>query len=427
VDIEVGSDGRLRWTSKVSEIGGSPRMGHQAIDPDPNDVVLPRGYPSPVLSAMSLTARQLNRATLGRQLLLRRERLDVVDAVRRIVALQAQEPASPYLALWNRLVDFDPADLDAAFADGAVVKASLIRLTLHAVDAEHYPAFHNAMLSSLRASRLNDRRFTTSGLSGADADSLLPHLLEFAARPRTKAEIEDLIEARLGDRNPRAWWALKTFAPLRHAPTGGPWSFGTPSSFVAAPTRKGGESPDESVQRLVRHYLEAFGPASVADFAQFTMLRRPVARRALQAMSDRVVRLDGPDAVTLYDVPGALLPAEDTVAPPRLLPMWDSVLLAYADRSRVIPSAYRRLVIRQNGDVLPTLLVDGYVAGVWRPVEGGIEATAFHRLSVDAWSGLEAEARALVAFLADRQPTVYRRYAHWWATLPSAEVRILPG
>jgi hypothetical protein len=107
--------------------------------------------------------------------------------------------------------------------------------------------------------------------------------------------------------------------------------------------------------------------------------------------------------------------------------MWDSVLLAYADRSRVIPPDYRRLFIHQNGDVLPTLLVDGYVAGVWRPAEGGIEATAFHRLSKEAWRGLEEEASALIAFLADRDPTVYRRYAHWWAKLPSAEVRLLPG
>ncbi len=71
--------------------------------------------------------------------------------------------------------------------------------------------------------------------------------------------------------------------------------------------------------------------------------------------------------------------------------------------------------------------MDGYVAGVWRPVEGGIEATAFHRLSDEAWSGLAAEAAALVAFLADRQPVVYRRYAHWWAKLPSADTRVLPG
>jgi hypothetical protein len=107
--------------------------------------------------------------------------------------------------------------------------------------------------------------------------------------------------------------------------------------------------------------------------------------------------------------------------------MWDSVLLAYSDRSRVIPPDYRRSVIRSNGDVLPTLLVDGYVAGVWRPVKGGIEATAFHQLSDDTWTDLAAEAAALVAFLADRDPTVYRRYARWWTTLPSADVRVLPS
>jgi len=92
--------------------------------------------------------------------------------------------------------------------------------------------------------------------------------------------------------------------------------------------------------------------------------------------------------------------------------MWDSILLAYVDRSRVIPPDYCTLVTRSNGDVLPTLLVDGYVAGVWRPVAGGIEATAFHHLPDDAWEGLAAEARSLVAFLADREPEVYRRYDH---------------
>ena len=108
--------------------------------------------------------------------------------------------------------------------------------------------------------------------------------------------------------------------------------------------------------------------------------------------------------------------------------MWDNVLLAYADRSRVIPPDYRRIVIRINGDVLPTLLVDGYVAGAWRSVEDGIEATAFHTLPPDAWKALEAEARSLLVFLADREPLVYRRYGHWWTKkLPSAEVRVLGG
>jgi hypothetical protein len=374
-----------------------------------------------------LTARRLNRATLARQLLLRREPLDVVDAVRRVAALQAQEPASPYIALWNRLAAFDPAELDAAFAGHRVVKATLLRITLHAVHAEDYPAFHNAMLPSLRASRLTDRRYTSTGLSIADADELLPHLLEFAARPRTRAEIENLIAARLGEPKPRMWWAFRTFAPLHHVPTGGPWSFGSRSSFVAAPEQLPAERRDESIQRLARRYLEAFGPASATDLSQFTLLRRPVVRDALGAMAGELERLEGPDGAELFDLPGAPLPAEDTPAPPRLLPMWDSVLLAYFDRGRVVPPDYRRLVSRSNGDVLPTLLVDGYVAGVWRLVDGSIEATAFQRLADEAWSGLAEEAKALAAFLADREPIAYRRYAHWWAKLPSAEVRLLPG
>jgi hypothetical protein len=222
-------------------------------------------------------------------------------------------------------------------------------------------------------------------------------------------------------------WALKMFAPLHHAPTGGPWSFGVKASFVAARAKSRAQSPEEALQHLVLRYLEAFGPASVADFSQFTIIRRPVTQQALRALGDKVEELEGPDGTTLFDVSGASLPPEEAPAPPRLLPMWDSVLLAYADRSRVIPPDYRRLFIHQNGDVLPSLLVDGYVAGVWRPVEGGIEATAFHRLSKEAWRGLEAEAVGLVKFLAERDPTVYRRYGHWWAKLPSAEVRVLPG
>ena len=179
---------------------------------------------------------------------------------------------------------------------------------------------------------------------------------------------------------------------------------------------------------LARRYLEGFGPASAQDLAQFAMVGRSRARPALRVLVDRgdAITLPGPDGAELFDVPDGLLPPEDTPAPPRLLPMWDSTLLAYVDRSRIIPPEYRPHVIRRNGDVLPTLLVDGYVAGVWRPVADGIEATAFHPLPDDVWHGLETEARGMRAFLADREPLIYHgRYAHWWATLPAVEVRVL--
>ncbi len=197
---------------------------------------------------MSLTARELNRTTLLRQLLLRRERVEVVAAVRRVVALQAQEPASPYLALWNRIDGFDGATLDQAFADREVVKASVVRIILHAVAAGDYPAFYAAMLPYLRSSRLTDRRFSSEGLTTADADALVPGLLELLAEPRSKAEVEAFCGP------PRMWWALRTFAPLLHAPTGPPWSFGPQPRYVASGAPTNGDV-GAGRATLVKRYL----------------------------------------------------------------------------------------------------------------------------------------------------------------------------
>ena len=375
-----------------------------------------------------LTAAQLNRATLERQLLLRREPLAVADAIRRLLALQAQEAASPYIALWNRLAPFHPADLDRAFAAHDVVKASLARVTLHAVHREDHAPFHHAMAANLRGSGLNDDRFRQTGLTIAEIDALLPDIVAFAREPRTNDQFRDFLDVRTGSRTkPGPWWAVRRFAPLVHVPTGGPWSFGPRPVYRRAPTRARRGNPAGSVAWLLGRYLEAFGPASINDFGQFSQLRVPVIREAVAGLDRRLVELEAPDGSSLYDVRGGRIPAGDEPAPPRLMAMWDSVLLAYADRSRMIPDPYRKLIIRQNGDTLPTLLVDGRVAGVWRTVEGGLEATAFHRLDTETWDGLDREARGLVAFLADRDPAVYRRYGHWWKTLPRAEVRVLGG
>ena len=82
------------------------------------------------------------------------------------MALQAQEPASPYLALWNRMAGFDPADLDRAFADHSIVKASLMRIDPPRRGCRRLPGVPCASMSaSLRAARLNDRRFGATGLS----------------------------------------------------------------------------------------------------------------------------------------------------------------------------------------------------------------------------------------------------------------------
>ncbi|MFD7965898.1 winged helix DNA-binding domain-containing protein [Streptomyces zaomyceticus] len=382
---------------------------------------------------MGITARGLNRSTLARQLLLDRERIGVGDAVRRVVALQAQQPGSPYVALWNRVVDFDPARLDKAVESYELVRSTLMRLTLHMVHAEDYRAFREGMEPTLRGSRLHDPRYKAAGFTAADADALLPDLLEYAGEARTGALMRERLEAaRGGPVESVVWRMMRQYAPLWHAPTGPPWSFGAAQSFVTAsaplPVLGDPEAAAAGLAVLIRRYLEGFGPASVPDMAQFTLAPRGKVREAVRLVEGELERLEGPDGVVLYDVPGAPLPDEDVPAPPRLMAMWDSVLLAYADRGRVIPAAYRKQVIRVNGDTLPTLLVDGYVAGVWRPVEGGVEVSAFHPLPARVWEELAGEAGALGGFLAARDPRVYSRYDHWWVKgLPVAETRVLPA
>jgi hypothetical protein len=400
---------------------------------------------------MPIAPRQLNRATLARQLLLRREPYPGPDgtttAVRRLVALQAQHPASPYLALWNRVADFAPVDLDAAYTGRVLVRGTLLRITLHTVDAEDHPGFRTAMQPTLRGARLGDRRFTDTGLTAADADALRPRLLELLDRPRLADELVGWIDALHPEGGKRAWWALRHYGPFVHAPTDAPWSFGTKVAWLPAP---GFESvaapdvedsvpaeldgdPDVALVPLVRRYLEAFGPASVLDVAHFLTVQRARVRAAAASLGDELEVLEGPDGSVLLDVPGGLRPPAETPAPPRLLGMWDNVLLAYLDRSRLIPAEYRRVVTRLNGDVLPTLLVDGYVAGVWRTVDDAdgspcIEAHAFTPLPDHVWEALDDEAASLLTMLAGRDAHPYRRYDHWWAKLPeAAQVRRLRG
>ncbi len=360
---------------------------------------------------------QLNRATLQRQLLLQRERATVREVVRRVVAVQAQSPPAPYVALWNRIADLDLADVDQAFADRSLIKASLMRITLHAVDVTDYPAFHAASTPLLRAARLNDRRFRDTGLTVDDADGAVAPLLELLETPRSKAEILEHLADNVSS-EPRLWWALKTYAPLVHSPTGTPWSFDSDTRYERAP-RLDRPPLDDAIRSLIRRYLAGLGPATIHDFAQFSLQPMSRARPAFEEMRDELVTQTTIDGDELFDIPDApTLPDRDTPAPPRLLAMWDSTLLAYHDRSRMIPDQHRPHVIRRNGDVLPTVLVDGRVAGVWRTGPDGIEIGALEPIDADTWEALENEARLLLGALADRGRDIVGRTNSWWPKLP---------
>ena len=127
-------------------------------------------------------------------------------------------------------------------------------------------------------------------------------------------------------------------------------------------------------------------------------------RRAIESLGDRLVSFQDPDGRALVDLDRAPRPDEDTPAPPRLLARWDSLLLAYGtkDRARVLPPDHQATVITRNADVLPSILVDGFVAGTWLPRrrrDGApdIELRPFGRLASAHRAALEAEAASAAA------------------------------
>lgn len=361
-----------------------------------------------------LSDRELNRATLARQLLLERARLDVPAAVHRVGALQAQRPRAPYVALAARLDGFEREDLSRALHDRTVVRATLMRETLHLVTASDYPHDAIAMATYFRTLRPNH---LPDGVDMARVVELAGHAVEALAEPLEGSALRPILaalEREIAD--DRVWRRVRTNAPILHVPGDEAHAFGQRNRFVAAAAWLGKLEAEEGegVKRLVRRYLAAFGPASRADVAAFTGLAVAAIAPALEALAPELERLIGASGRELHDLRGAPRPSADTSAPLRLLGEWDNLLLGHADRTRIFDDATRRRVIRKNGDVLPTILLDGMVAGTWwwrrRKDVATLEATPFVKLTKAAKDELESEAGLALAVLepaASRFEVVY--------------------
>jgi hypothetical protein len=350
-----------------------------------------------------LTRGELNRALLARQLLLRRGRLSVPRTIERLGALQAQWPPSPYLALWSRIQGFRRARLAAAVERGQVVKATLMRTTLHHVSARDYLAYAGLILSQHVASA--ERRLARNADRGEIA-RLVRELKRYAAEmPRKRPELLELLgQPRLVSDERMSWvvWHfLASSAALVQGPSGSVWRQHTAGgTFVPAATWLGGEGATgrPAAEHLARRYLAAFGPATRADLAQWTGLPLGLLQDGIAALKLR--RFRDEHGRVLLDLPRMPLPPPKTEAPARLLPKWDSILIAHVDRTRILPEGYRSEVIR-GGDIQPTFLVNGFVAGTWRADGDRVELSPFGRLRAGDKEQLEDEATALSRFLAE--------------------------
>jgi hypothetical protein len=338
-----------------------------------------------------LTLRELNRATLARQLLLERKRLSPTAVIERLVGMQAQWPRAPYVGIWTRTTSFRREALERELATAVVVKATVMRQTLHLVTRRDYALIRAA---------LSETNFPDQS---AAAKRVAPSVRTLAAAgPVTSTEALALLEREhglTGFEARRAWRGARVRAHVLHHHETALWLARPQSRFFALEEPEE-HDPTEARAEVLRRYLAAFGPASRRDVVQWSMMHVPEITRALERL-EPLRRFRDERGRELLDVPRAPLPDPETPAPVRFLPKWDNVLLAFADRTRVLPEAYRKAVIRQNGDVAQTFLVDGLVAGTWRVENGRVVREPFEALSRSVQRELDEEAGRLEAFLAD--------------------------
>lgn len=348
-----------------------------------------------------LGRRALNRALLERQMLLGRQRLSAFDAIERLAGMQAQEPGAPYVGLWARLEDFAPDDLARLISDRRMVRAPLMRSTIHLVSARDCLRFR-PVIQPVLARAFSGSPFRRQ-LEGLDLDQLLVDgraLLE--ERPRTRAELSELLAERWPDLDPLSLaYAITFLTSLVQVPPRGIWSqsgqatWTTTESWLGSPL-----DPTPSPEDIFVRYLEAFGPATVADARAWSGLGG--LREVFERLRLQLITFRDENGRELFDVPGAPLPDPDTPAQPRFLAAFDNTLLSHNDRSRIISGDHRTMLSRDRS--MRGVLLDGFVCATWKTEQRGEGSTLviepFEPLAEGDRDALAEEGERLLGFLA---------------------------
>ena len=338
---------------------------------------------------------------LARQHLLTLTTLSVPEVMTQLVGLQAQSAASPYVGLWTRIQGFGRDDLAQQIVARTVVKATLMRSTLHLVTAEDYLKLR----ATLQPVMTSAWETIFKELKGEfDVAKLVDVARSFIAlEPRSFAEITAmLLEAMPGYEAGALRYGVRTHLPLIQVPVDRQWSYPGNPKFALADAWLNRPIPHgEDLHGLTRRYLSAFGPARVTDMQTWSGLSK--LKENFEQLRPELVTYRDEQGVELFDLPDVEMPSADVVAPERFLPEFDNVLLSHSNRTRIVADAYRKRVYLPGLRVAPTFLVDGFVAGVWKVEKKKGEATLtiepFETLSKTSRHALQSEGEALVRFV----------------------------
>jgi hypothetical protein len=351
-----------------------------------------------------LDNRALNRATLARQLLLDHADLPVLDAVRHLCGLQAQEPQEPFVGLWSRVRGFDPAVLDGLLTGRSVVRTHLMRRTVHLLTAEDVLAWRSRHDAMLQQRVLGVYR---NELAGVDFEELgaAGRAVLADGEPRTMGELGRALAGRWPVPGPRALGEvlIGALVPVVQLPPRGLWRTRAGARLLPLaswldrevdPPAPDGTDPVGAT--LVRRYLAAYGPAATADVRAWSGLAGLPA--AVAAIREELVSFRDERGRELLDLPDAPRPDPGTPAPVRFLPAFDNAILGYDDRSRIIDQAHRGLSVAGERVVL----VDGRVAATWTVEAETVVVNPLGLLSRADRTAVAEQGQALASFLSDR-------------------------
>lgn len=313
---------------------------------------------------MDISTRQLNRTYLQRQFLLSPASLDVPDLVDHLVAVQAQETDAPYIGLWTRMSTFRHEDLTAALVGRRVVRGSLLRVTQHITTGDAYRWLRPLIAQRIGQTGLSVFKRDLAGIELAELAGFARGAL--AGQVLTRPVLARHLAERYPDRPkmPLAW-AAQHQLPLVHPPPTGVWRRRGHVSCALAEDWLGGPLEERpSLRALVWRYLASCGPASIADLQIWSGLRRLKAE--VEALRSELTIFRDEGGRELFDLPGLPIASGDEPAPVRFLPEFDNAVLSHDDRRRIVPDEFRPLVFPGYSMVHATVLVDGFVAGIWQ-------------------------------------------------------------
>ena len=344
----------------------------------------------------TLSARQINRSVLDRQLLLTRADLSIPATLQRVGGLQTQYAPSGYIGLWTRLRDLERDALTRALEDRSVVQATLMRCTIHVVAAADYWPICSAVRSSRRewwlriakARRLPDisHNALADVLRGALRDGPLPRIDAVAAIERA------------GYLKP-FWEGAGLWLDMVRVPPSGTWErrradrYGLADQWIP-PVEV---SERDGLQLLMTRYLQGFGPATLADAATWAGVSRARLDPVVATMD--LVAHRAEDDATLLDLPDMVIADADTPAPVRFLPTWDATLLAHCRRSGILPEEFRTKIFHTKiPQSIGTVLVDGSVRATWAWRNDRVEVHELAKLTSAQRREVAGEAERLTGF-----------------------------